>query len=143
MGILHVNNIHWKFKIIVRAIIINDSDEILLVQRAKDPDKEKWSLVGGKVEILEKAEEAIIREIKEELHVTFYPQFLFYLDDFTSVPKDHCLVLVFSGKIKGKIKIKKDEILDIKYWNQKEVNDNKNLVAFNHWEVLSKYYEKR
>jgi len=143
LGILHVNNIHWKFKIIVRAIIFNKFGDILLVQRAREPDKKKWSLVGGKVEILEKAEEAIIREVKEELQVSFFPRFIFYKDDFISVPGDHCLILFFSGEIQGKIQIKKEEVLAIKYWSQKEINENRNQIAFNHWEVLSKYYEKR
>jgi len=39
---------------------------VLLVRRDKDPDKGKWSLPGGAIEIAERQEEALVREIREE-----------------------------------------------------------------------------
>lgn len=50
------------------ALIINNKDQILLVKRADDDDflPGSWELPGGGVEYGETAQEAIIREIKEE-----------------------------------------------------------------------------
>jgi ADP-ribose pyrophosphatase YjhB (NUDIX family) len=42
---------------------------LLLVQRRKAPEAGFWSLPGGKVDFLERAEEATIREIAEEIGV--------------------------------------------------------------------------
>lgn len=65
------------FEIIVRSIIRDSGGKFLFVKRAKDPEKNKWSLPGGKIEHFEKAEDAIVREIKEELNLDFIrPKFL-------------------------------------------------------------------
>jgi len=50
------------------AIIRNDEDKVLVVQRGKDTDHPlKWEFPGGKLHEGETAEECIIREIEEEL----------------------------------------------------------------------------
>ena len=45
-------------------------DELLLIQRLKEPEAGCWSLVGGKVEWQDTVEETIIRETQEEVGVT-------------------------------------------------------------------------
>lgn len=49
------------------AIIEGENKQILLVQRKKDPGKNQWDLPGGFVEINETLEQAIERELKEEI----------------------------------------------------------------------------
>ncbi len=50
------------------AIIRNDENEVLVVQRGKKTDHPfKWEFPGGKVKVDESEEECIIREIREEL----------------------------------------------------------------------------
>ncbi len=49
----------------VGAIIL-DADRILLEKRKSSPGKGKWSVPGGLVDLGETAEEAVIREVKEE-----------------------------------------------------------------------------
>ena len=51
------------------AVILNKNNEILLQLRNKAPEKEYWSIPGGKVEMFETLEEAIKREVKEETDV--------------------------------------------------------------------------
>lgn len=53
----------------VGAVILNEQDEILLLLRRKPPEIGKWSLPGGAVEFFETIEDAIIREVNEELAV--------------------------------------------------------------------------
>ncbi len=52
-------------------IILKYRNKYLLVQRAKDDDifPGKWQNLGGKVEVGERLEEAILREVKEEVGV--------------------------------------------------------------------------
>jgi mutator protein MutT len=51
------------------AVILNDKKEILLLKRLRNPEIGKWSIPGGKIDFLEKAESAVIREMEEELGI--------------------------------------------------------------------------
>lgn len=51
----------------VVAVIINSRNELLITRRAKEPVKGTWDLPGGFVDMDESAEQAVIREISEEL----------------------------------------------------------------------------
>jgi mutator protein MutT len=51
----------------VAALILNKRDELLVCIRANDPEKGKWDLPGGFVDEHETAEQAIQRELAEEL----------------------------------------------------------------------------
>lgn len=53
----------------VGALIVDDDMRILLLKRKKSPEENCWSIPGGMVEYSEKVENALIREIKEELGV--------------------------------------------------------------------------
>lgn len=53
----------------VGAVILNEKFEILLLKRKKNPEVGKWSIPGGKIDMMESAEDAIMREVKEELGV--------------------------------------------------------------------------
>lgn len=53
----------------VGAVIINESNEILLLKRVKEPESGYWTIPGGTVEFGEKIEETIVREIEEEIGV--------------------------------------------------------------------------
>ena len=48
------------------AFILNEKNELLLQLRNKAPEKEYWSIPGGRVELFETFEEAVKREVKEE-----------------------------------------------------------------------------
>jgi len=51
----------------VGAFIVNNKGEVLICVRANEPSKGKWDLPGGFIDDDETAEQAIEREIKEEL----------------------------------------------------------------------------
>lgn len=54
----------------VKAIILNDKNEILLLQRnPKRSVVDNWDFPGGLIEEGEKEDDALIREVKEELNV--------------------------------------------------------------------------
>ena len=68
------------------AAIIQYQDEILLTVRAKEPGLGKLDLPGGFVDHNESLEQALTREITEELTVTIKPQQFTY---FTSEPNTY------------------------------------------------------
>ena len=66
---------HKKIKIVVSLALINDADEILLTKRPKNKHLAGfWEFPGGKVETGEVPENALVREIKEELDININSQ---------------------------------------------------------------------
>ena len=89
---------------VVAAIITND-DKIFATQRGYGEFKDGWEFPGGKIEEGETPEEALIREIKEELDTTIevgellntieydYPNFHLSMDCFMCKVKEGKLIL--------------------------------------------------
>ena len=112
------------------AILENEKGEILLVKRKIPPKEGFWDLPGGFVEVGESAEEAIVREVKEELGISVID--LCYIGsypgkyEYQNVNYD-ILGFVFSGKINRKIKTN-DEISEVKFFKKDEIPADK--IAF-------------
>jgi len=52
----------------VGGVILRDN-KVLLLLRKRPPEAGCWSLPGGRVEFMERVEDALVRELKEELGV--------------------------------------------------------------------------
>jgi len=50
----------------VDIILFNENEEVLIAQRAREPQKGKYDFLGGFVELNESFEEALLREVAEE-----------------------------------------------------------------------------
>lgn len=87
-------DVEKKKQIKVVAAIIRENDRIFATQRGYGNYKDWWEFPGGKVEPGEKPEEALIREIREELNTKVgvdeflitveydYPEFHLSMDCF-------------------------------------------------------------
>ena len=53
--------------------IVEQDGAVLLVQRAVDPQKGKWCLPGGFIEVGETVRDAVVRELKEETGLQCQP----------------------------------------------------------------------
>lgn len=53
----------------VGAVVLDENNRILLQLRNNPPEVDHWSIPGGRVEFMEKLQDAIVREIKEELGI--------------------------------------------------------------------------
>lgn len=74
----------------VVAAIIHKDGKIFATQRGYGAYKDYWEFPGGKVEAGETPEEALIREIKEELATTIQPeQFLMEVEYDYKRPEGH------------------------------------------------------
>ena len=57
----------------VGAIVHDEDGRLLLVRRANEPARGLWSVPGGRVEAGETAEQAVVRELREETRLTVVP----------------------------------------------------------------------
>jgi ADP-ribose pyrophosphatase len=84
------------------ALIINDNNETLLLKRTQKTRSEAgfWSKPGGTVEFGEKVEDAVKREIKEELgvHIELI-RFLGFTDHIIKSENQHWVAFNYLAKI--------------------------------------------
>lgn len=127
----------------VGAIIHNTENEVLFIQRAKEPGKEKWGLPGGFVDPGETAEVAARREVHEETGmklatceflITFPNTYLY--GGFTSQILD--LFYLATLKPGQEFQIPADEILDARFLAidsgvLDEMAFHSNRLAVEHW----------
>lgn len=99
-----------KLKIIeVVAAIIHHEGKILATQRGYGDFKDGWEFPGGKVEKGESPEEAIVREIKEELDVVIKPEKLVTTVEY-DYPTFHLTMHCFLSTVQeGKISLLEHE----------------------------------
>ncbi len=89
----------------VVAAIIKDDNKILATQRGYGDYKGFWEFPGGKIELNELKEEALIREIKEELGVKIKVGELVEIVEF-DYPTFHLVMYCFFANIiEGKIEL--------------------------------------
>ena len=70
---------------VVAVALVDVDGRILISQRPRSkPMAGLWEFPGGKIEIGESPEKALIREIKEELSVDLIPNSIKYMETFTA-----------------------------------------------------------
>ena len=89
----------------VGAVIVQDG-KILLVKRGVEPAKNRWSIPGGMVELGEKAQDAVIREVEEECGLNVEVVRLMDVVDSITVDEEarvqfHFVILDFLAQVKG------------------------------------------
>ena len=121
-----------KIKKAVAVVIENDKEEILLTQRGRISRDEfgKWENCGGAVDPEETEEQAIKREVEEELGVNLKIIKILYKGKFTTDSGANWQVTIFSGKISEEPKIQNhDENSDVK-WFKKENLGKVDLTSY-------------
>ncbi len=107
----------------VGAIILNSKNEILLMKRRQEISEDRttsgmWSVPGGEVDFMEKIEDAIKREVKEEIGVDVeIIKHIGYTDQILKKSKIHWSLHHFLCKIKnGEPKIIEPEKIEKIEW---------------------------
>ncbi|NDW17360.1 NUDIX domain-containing protein [Dysgonomonas sp. 216] len=94
------------------ALIVNDNNELLVATRAHEPAKGTLDMPGGFVDMDETAEQAVIREVKEEtgLDIT-NPKYLFSLPNIYvySGFEVHTIDMFFVCLLSGAYSLKADD----------------------------------
>lgn len=86
----------------VGVLVTNSEGEVLLTLRKRSPEAGRWSIVGGKVEFMERLEDAARRETLEEsgLHVELV-KLLCVTDHLLPDERDHWVAPAYHARIVG------------------------------------------
>jgi 8-oxo-dGTP diphosphatase len=91
---------------VVCAAIVDGKGRVLIARRA--PDKKlggKWEFPGGKLEPGEELEAALVREIREELHVSIRVKSLLHVRPYV-YPHGNVLILFYlCDSLTGEVKL--------------------------------------
>lgn len=113
------------------ALIVNDKNETLLLKRGVKSKNEGgfWSQPGGAVEFGEAVEEAVKREIREELGVEIdLIRFLCFTNHIINSENQHWVTMSYLGKIiKGEPQnLEPRKIEEIKWFSLDNLPENTN-----------------
>lgn len=109
------------------ALLKNDKDEILMTLRNREPAKGCWAIPGGKVELYERLEDTIKREMKEELGVEVeVTKFLCNIQDINQEAEQHWIMPVYEAKVvEGIVENKEpDKHLDLQWFSIDQIPEN-------------------
>ncbi len=104
------------------AIILNSQNKVIVCQRSTSMHLPlKWEFPGGKVELNEKPEECLIREIKEELDIKISVIKQLSINDHHYLDKSIRLIPFICRYLSGEINLR--EHVDIKYLDKENLLD--------------------
>jgi 8-oxo-dGTP diphosphatase len=126
-------------KIVGVAGIIRRGDRVLLTKRSRlIAEGGKWCLPGGQVKKFEHAEDAVTREVKEEVGLsTRKARLLFAHEEFLRRLHLHAVVFTFVLETTGEPKANW-EVSQMGWFTKKEIE--KLDMAFTHKDILRKYF---
>lgn len=127
------------------AFILNEKEEVLLQLRNKAPEKNCWSIPGGKVEFFETFEHAIKREVKEETGIEIQIRCLLGIcDHIVEEEKAHWVSPSFLCHItKGEPTIQEPlKHLDMKWFSLKQLPEQLTITTQNAIANYRKYKEE-
>jgi len=110
------------------AAVIIEANRVLVIERAKEPSKGKWSIPGGMVELGGTVREALEREAKEECGIEIEVLELVQVvdniiyDESSRVKYHYIIVDFLAGYETGRLKLASD-ISDAKWVERDELND--------------------
>ncbi len=120
--------------ITVDAVMVKDN-KILLIKCGAEPFKNYWALCGGHIDWDETAEQAAIREVKEELGLTVTSiKFINYYTDPNRHPKQ-AVNFAFAVEVEGE-PVAGDDAEEFRFFARDELPKE---LAFDHATILSDF----
>jgi mutator protein MutT len=118
---------------IIVAAIIRNGNKLLLTKEVLESGRERWIFPGGGVNFGESLEEAVKREIKEELGMEIkVEKLLGFKEAIFPKVNYHTIIFFFLAKPLGDLSIKEKKILDARYFDFKEI-EKLDLVDSARW----------
>jgi 8-oxo-dGTP diphosphatase len=115
----------------------NGRTQILLTRRAFGVYTDTWCLPGGHIEPFEKAQDAVIREVKEETGLDFTARFYGIFDEIIAEKAIHAVVCVYTGEGTGQLDFPLNEVSEIGWYTPEEALAMP--LSFDHHSIIQAY----
>ena len=122
-------------RITIDAIIVK-GNAILLIKRAHEPYKDMWALPGGYIEWDETAEEAVIREVREETGLTVTNMYMLTVYSKPERDPDQKITIAYAVEATGEATAG-DDASECQWFEL----DNLPELAFDHKKIIEAYKE--
>lgn len=123
----------------VDAIVLNDKDEVLLIQRGDEPFKDFWVLPGGRIELDDlTAPAAIQREVREEVNLDVVA--VHFFNAYSRPDRDprfHSISFVYICRIISGKSAKTQEALDFGFFEHNHLPAH---MGFDHRDMIQDFY---
>lgn len=108
------------------AALVHRNGKILLVRRGVEPGLGKWSAPGGAVNLGERLQDAVVRELREECGIEIEPEKLVDVLDIIAEgegrrPRFHYVLVYFLAKAKEEELRPSDDVMDARWVKLEEV----------------------
>lgn len=132
----HCGWIYYKNPIpAVACVVVNDSNQLLLIKRRFEPQSGFWALPSGYMEIWQTPEEAALEELKEETGlIGEINSFIGYYAGFSPI-YERVLSLGFKIDVTGGKLCAGDDAEDAKFFN---INELPEIAFWSHQDFLKK-----
>lgn len=115
------------------AVLLNEKGQVLMLLRNKEPERNKWSIPGGKVDLFETVEQAIVREVEEETGLIIEIEQPLCMDELI-VPEQetHVLSLIYSAhQIGGELENREPQKhAELKWFSLENLPSDSEIAAF-------------
>lgn len=115
--------VHWgEYSLGVGGVLLQNN-KVLIVQRANNPGRGRWTIPGGYVEQDEKISDAVVREVREETGILSEPVSILSIRDR---PQDlpntkHDIYIIFLLRyLEGELKADFTEVSQAGFYTQEE-----------------------
>ena len=127
MNLIMENRKYPAFPLVGVTALIQDQGRVLLIKRRYDPGKGLWSLPGGLIDLGEKLEDALVREVEEETGLKVEIGSLLSIIDRIRKDKDgriiyHYVIVCYFAHPKGGKPKASSDAEDVKWFYPKDIS---------------------
>lgn len=128
-------------QVVVRAIVVNSEQKVMLIKKATNTyEGGKWCLVGGKPDENEDLDNAVARELQEEVGAEFALTHYIEIENPNSSNGVRWLTHYFVGHADVlPTKLQAKEVSEVAFFSQSELEELD--IAFDHKDVLTQFFK--
>ena len=135
--------VHFRAPKVGVSVLVEDGERILLVRRAVDPGRGKWSLPSGFIEWDEPPEAAAVRECAEETGLILSDLELldanYYTDDF----RGPGISLVYRGRVTSSALLPGDDASEARFFSHVDLPSARAIAFQGHRLLLENWLQQR